>query len=59
MGNSRRGEKSPAAKLVINLETGIYYGYTREAAIAHNINKSTLSQYLLGTKRNKTSLRYA
>jgi hypothetical protein len=46
------------AKLVIDLETGIYYESARLAAIAKNIKHSTLKSMLNGTNKNSTSLLY-
>lgn len=53
------GEKNYKAKIVLNTQTGIYYGCIGDAAIAHNINKSTLNNYLLGSRPNNTYLVYA
>lgn len=52
------GEKNFRAKLIVNVETGIFYGCIKEAAKAHNIYKSTLNGYLIGARKNKTSLCY-
>jgi hypothetical protein len=46
------------AKLVIDLETGIYYESARLAAIAKNMKHSTLKSMLNGTNKNSTSLLY-
>lgn len=53
------GEKSYKAKIVLNTQTGIYYGCIGDAAIAHNINRSTLNNYLVGSRPNNTYLVYA
>lgn len=45
-------------KLIIDLETGIYYFGTKDAAFSFDINRKTLQRYLNGDRRNKTSLRY-
>ena len=45
-------------KLVLNLETGIFYDSCKEASIIFNINYNTLSGYLKGSRINKTSLVY-
>jgi hypothetical protein len=45
-------------KLVLNLETGVFYEGTRDAAAAHGINRSTLINMLCGDAKNKTSLIY-
>lgn len=50
-------EKS-VSKKVINIESGEVYKSAKEAATIYNIKKSTLIHYLLGTRRNKTTLRY-
>ena len=50
------GKSSPAAKLVLNLETGIFYNSVNDAAIAHCVNPKTLYQYLDGSRVNLTSL---
>jgi len=44
------------AKLVLNLETGIYYDSIKEAAKAHNIEKSRLVKMISNVIRNKTDL---
>ncbi len=46
-------------KLVIDLETGIYYDTIKSAATAKNIRRATLNRYLLGRRKNKTNLVYA
>lgn len=48
----------PKAKMVLNLESGIFYMCAKEAAIAHNITYSTLSKHLRGERKNKTNLIY-
>ena len=45
-------------KLVINLDTGIYYDSITEAAISINMNHRTLRGYLSGHRINKTSIVY-
>lgn len=45
-------------KLVLNLETGIYYYGTKEAAAAVNANRHTLKNKLNGNKKNNTNLIY-
>jgi len=44
---------------VLCTNTGIYYNSVRSAAIAYNINESTLRNYLKNSIKNKTSLVYA
>lgn len=41
-------------KLVLNLETGIYYNSTVQAARSANINFYNLNQKLLGKRKNNT-----
>ena len=53
------GEKNHRAKIIIDLETGIYYGCISDAANAKGIKKSTLNNYLIGHRPNKTCLIYA
>jgi len=48
----------PKAKIVLNLESGIFYMCAKEAATAQNITYSTLSKQLRGTRENKTNLIY-
>lgn len=52
------GENNYKSKLVLDLDSGIYYYCVREAAVARNINISTLNNYLNGNRPNKTSLIY-
>lgn len=52
------GENNYKSKLVLDLDSGIYYYCVREAAVARNINISTLNNYLSGNRPNKTSLIY-
>jgi group I intron endonuclease len=47
------------AKTVINLETGIFYDCIQDAADTININRSTLNNYLAGSRKNKTNFIYA
>jgi group I intron endonuclease len=51
-------KSSPQLKLIINLQTGIYYYGTNEASKAHNMNKNTLKNKLNGSKINNTNLIY-
>ena len=46
--------KNSRKKIILNTQTGIYYFGIKEASISANINKSTLTSYLNGQKRNKT-----
>ena len=45
-------------KKVIDLNTNIIYNSVEEAANIFNLNRSTLTQYLGGSRRNKTTLKY-
>ena len=51
--------KHPMAKILLNTETGIFYECLKLAALAHNINRSTLSMRMTGKNKNRTSLIYA
>jgi group I intron endonuclease len=53
------GENNSKAKIIIDLETGIFYGCIKDAAIAKCIKRSTLNNYLVGHRKNKTSMIYA
>lgn len=46
------------AKIVLDLETGIYYESAKEASIIKNIKHSTLKNKLNGNDKNNTSMRY-
>jgi group I intron endonuclease len=45
-------------KIVLDLSTGIYYYNCADAARYNNMNSTTLSHMLVGSKRNKTNLIY-
>ena len=49
----------PLAKLILDTETGIFYDCIRDAADVKNINYGTLSGFLKGRYKNKTSFIYA
>jgi group I intron endonuclease len=49
---------APKRKKVINIITGQIYESLNYAAQLHNIPKARLSKYLLGTRTNKTNLKY-
>jgi group I intron endonuclease len=55
MSEQRKGEKNKSSKLVLNLETGIYYFGTRLAAESLNIKTTTLKAKLRGQNKNNTS----
>lgn len=50
--------KDSTSKKVICLKTGIIYNSATEASIAFNIKRSTLIHYLIGSRTNKTTLKY-
>jgi len=52
------GENNSKAKIVLNLETGIYYGCGADAAKSISIKPSSLQQMLVGYRKNKTSFIY-
>jgi hypothetical protein len=52
------GGGNPAARKVVDVETGIIYSSIKQAAEAVNINVNTLRGYLNGHRPNKTSLAY-
>lgn len=54
----KKGGKNIKARIVLDLETGIFYDYAGEAAIAKGFNAGTLRSMLGGHDRNWTSLRY-
>lgn len=54
--NKMRGHKT--GKLVLNIETGIFYQSCREAATYCCFNPNTLKNMLSGRGTNKTELRY-
>lgn len=54
----RTGDGNPNAKLVLNLETGIYYGSCVEASKTCNIKYDNLKGWLSGLYINKSSFIY-
>ena len=50
--------KERRKKLVLDLETGIYYSSMQEAAESVNLNFKCLSAMLTGRKKNNTNLKY-
>lgn len=54
----KQSESSKRRRIVLCLQSGIFYYSNKEAAIAHGIPEARLSSYLLGTRTNKTSLIY-
>lgn len=53
-----RGGNNPNAKLVLNIDTGIFYSCVGDAALTINIKRDTLKQQLNGRRFNKTSFIY-
>ena len=53
------GEKNGMAKIILNTETGIYYGCIQAAADSVNMPKRSLTNRLRGILKNKTSFIYA
>ncbi len=49
---------NPNAKIVLNIETGIYYDSCKEAANTCNISYATLTSWLRGQYKNKSSFIY-
>jgi len=64
MSEARKGRKQSEehkknkCKIILNVETGIFYFGNKEASESININKTTLNSYLNGYTPNKTSLIY-
>jgi len=54
----KRKLKDTNAKKVINVNKGIIYDSITEAAKSEGYKKSTLIHYLIGSRKNKTSLEY-
>lgn len=57
-GAKLKGENNPRAKLVLNMENGIYYGTSKMAADSLGIKRTTLCMMLTGKNRNRTPLKY-
>lgn len=53
------GSKSPTAKMVINLQTGIYYDHMKEAAASIGMRPMYFYRQLRGERPNKTQFIYA
>jgi group I intron endonuclease len=56
---SQSGSNSAHARIVLNTENGVFYGCIKEAADCYGISRSTLNNFLIGHRKNKTSLVYA
>jgi len=50
--------KGVNSKKIIDTKTGIIYNSVKEAAFENNISRFTLSRYLVGVYKNKTTLIY-
>jgi group I intron endonuclease len=55
---SKTGANNVRSKVVLNTNTGIFYDSCAEAAMIHGLTYRTLSRYLVGSRKNKTSLIY-
>ena len=53
-----KNNNHPASRLVLNLETGIFYNTIKEAAISINMKRTTLTCRLTGQLKNNTSFIY-
>jgi hypothetical protein len=53
------GKLHAGSKIVLDLNTGVYYESLAEAAKYNNVCQKQLSNFLLGKRKNKTSLIYA
>lgn len=54
----RSGKKNPASRIVIDIETGVFYETMKEVADLYRISVSYLSSMLNGKMNNKTNFRY-
>lgn len=63
MSKARQGKycngQHPMAKIILNIQTGIFYTCIKEAAISIGLKRPTLSAKLTGYMKNNTSLIYA
>lgn len=57
--NAIFGSKNHVSKIVLNLNTGIFYECAREAAYIAGMNYSTFKGMLNGDRKNKTPFIYA
>lgn len=55
---SKIGKPSNSRKILIDLNTGVFYESVREASKLYNIKETTLVMQLKGYNKNKTNLRY-
>jgi group I intron endonuclease len=54
-----KNEKHPSARLILNTQSGIFYGCIKEAAESIDMKRSTLSMKLTGRNINNTNFIYA
>jgi len=59
IGQKVKERESLRGTLLLNIDTGVYYNSIIDAAKSVNINRKTLSDYLLGKYPNKTPFIYA
>jgi hypothetical protein len=55
----KKGGANPSAKIIINLDTGIYYECGKDAAESLNLNYSTFMDRLNGRSKKKINMKYA
>lgn len=56
--NEKQNLINKFSKIILNLETGVFYLGTKEAAFYNNLNASTLKNRLNGNLKNNTNLIY-
>ena len=56
--NEKENLKNKFSKIILNLQTGVFYLGTKEAAFYNNLNHSTLKNRLNGNLKNNTNLIY-
>jgi hypothetical protein len=56
--SEKQNLRNKFSKIILNLETGIFYLGTKEAALYNNLNPSTLKNRLNGNLKNNTNLIY-
>ena len=57
MRNAKKG-KTHLGKLVLNLQTGVYYDSVKDAAFSLGLKRTTLGNMLVGRNKNRTSFIY-
>ncbi len=55
---AKNGKNHKLARIVLDLNTGVFFDFAKEASIAYNVNYSTLVNMLNGTNKNSTNLIY-